>query len=58
MYTKKTPTKNIAPEINLIWLTFSFKTKYPIKDAIIILDSLSDETKPMGSCLIDQIIIA
>ena len=55
---KKTPIKNNIAEIDLVNPTFSFKTSKPINDANIILDSLKEETKPMGSYFIDQIIIA
>ena len=55
---KNTPIKNIIPDVILMYPIFSFNIKNPIIDANIILDSLMEATKPIGSYFIDQIIIA
>ena len=46
------------PDIILIYPIFSLNNTNPNSDANIILDSLIEATKPIGSYFIDQIIIA
>ena len=46
------------PDIIRIYPIFSFNNTSPNNEANIILDSLIEATKPIGSYFIDQIIIA
>ena len=55
---KPTPIKNNMPDIIRIYPIFSFNNTSPNSEANIILDSLIEATKPIGSYFIDQIMIA